>query len=205
MLTHVSSPDAALAPRVALLLHGYGADERDLAGLAGYLPRGLAWASVRAPNRGPGPGYSWFSLEGTDFGESEAVEAATELLWEWVDANCAPDARLVPIGFSQGGLMASQLLRTRPTRIEGIALLSGYVMDAPQPADDVLAQTRPRAFWGRGTADVVIPQVVGELTEAWLPEYTSLESHIYQGLGHAVSEAELADLQRFVASVVSPT
>src|SRR6187397_1216191 len=107
MLVHLQSPDAAQAPVVALLLHGYGSDERDLAGLARHLPRWLEWASVRAPHRGPGPGYSWYSLENSDFGAQQDVEAATHALWGWVDDTLAAAARLIPVGFSQGGLMAS--------------------------------------------------------------------------------------------------
>ena len=37
------------APVVALLLHGYGSNERDLAGLVPALGLELPWASLRAP------------------------------------------------------------------------------------------------------------------------------------------------------------
>ena len=51
------------AERLLLLLHGYGADERDLGGLLGYLdPEGhFAAVMPRGPVAAP-PGFSWFDI-----------------------------------------------------------------------------------------------------------------------------------------------
>ena len=56
---------------------------------------------------------------------------------------------MAAVGFSQGGLMATQLLRTRPGRVAATVVLSGFVQAAPQPADEQLAAERPAVFWGR--------------------------------------------------------
>ena len=200
-LAHVSSPDAAVAPLVALLLHGYGSDERDLAGLAPYVPGAVAWASVRAPMRHPAFGYAWYALEGAEFGAQADVEAATDQLWEWVDEALDPGAMLIPIGFSQGGMMASQLLRTRPERVLGAAILSGYVLGAEQQGDATLSESLPPVMWARGTADQMIPAKAVVHAEAWLPAHATVESHIYQGMGHTVSEQELQHLRIFLATL----
>jgi len=53
------------ARRVLLLAHGYGADERDLGGLLGYLdPEGMfATVMPRGPYSAPGaPGFSWYDM-----------------------------------------------------------------------------------------------------------------------------------------------
>ena len=69
---------------VALLLHGWGADERDLAGLAAYLPSGLEWLSVRAPLRHPAMGYAWYHLDTEDsFANVERIAAA----WHRLEAD----------------------------------------------------------------------------------------------------------------------
>ena len=49
------------ADRLLLLLHGYGADERDLGGLLGHLDPDGRFAAVlpRGPIAAP-PGFSWF-------------------------------------------------------------------------------------------------------------------------------------------------
>ena len=55
--------EGSAAERVLLLLHGYGADERDLGGLLPYLdPEGhFATVLPRGPLAAP-PGFSWFDI-----------------------------------------------------------------------------------------------------------------------------------------------
>ena len=57
-----------------VLLHGYGADERDLFGLAPYLPPEFVVAAVRAPLAPPwpAPGYSWYPIEGLESRDPDA-------------------------------------------------------------------------------------------------------------------------------------
>ena len=209
-LAFVHSPDAPLAEaldaghHVIVLLHGYGADERDLAGLATYLPRGLPWVSVRAPLRHPSFGYSWYPLDEIASPlEAPAIDAATAALWEFIDDTLHEDARLIPVGFSQGGLMASQLLRTRVERVAAAAILSGYVQPSPQPADAVLADSPRPVFWGRGTADLVIPSHAVDITRAFLPGHSMLTERTYPNLPHSVNEDELADLATFLRGVIA--
>ncbi|MEK8225152.1 hypothetical protein NKG05_01970 [Oerskovia sp. M15] len=62
----------------------------------------------------------------------------------WLDANVEPGTVVVPVGFSQGGLMVTQLLRTAPERFAAGVVLSGFVLDGPLPGDEALAERRPR-------------------------------------------------------------
>lgn len=141
---------------VMVLLHGYGSNEHNLAGLPPALDLGLPWASLRAPLDTPGGGAAWFAITTPGDPSVSPVEDATGAIWSWVDSNVDPDTRIVPVGFSQGGLMAIQLLRSRPRRVLAPVILGGFVLGAPQPGDDVLAVERPAAFWGRGEDDRVI-------------------------------------------------
>lgn len=110
----------------------------------------------------------------------------------------------MPIGFSQGGLMASQLLRTRPRRVLSPVVLAGFVLGTEQPADaDLLAQ-RPAAFWGRGDADRVITPDAIARTAAFLPQHTTLAERIYRGLAHGVSAEEIDDVRAFLAAEIGP-
>src|SRR5580765_1666066 len=74
--------------RLALLVHGYGADERDLGGLLTYLdPDGeLAAVLPRAPYAVPGSaGFSWYGMSGIAEGEgtyATALAALDDLLDE---------------------------------------------------------------------------------------------------------------------------
>lgn len=199
---HFPSPDADHPPaRVALFLHGYGSNERDLAGLAPFLPDGLPWASLRAPLEMGYGGAAWFPLaqDPQRWRDPAPIETATTAVWEWVDTHVPASSLLVPVGFSQGGMMATQLLRTRPERVARTVFLSGLVLDAPQPGDDAVAAARPPVFYGRGDADPVIPGFVEDHAREWLAEHAELDFHVYPGLTHSVHDEELRDMKAFLA------
>lgn len=184
--------------RVALLLHGYGSHEHDLAGLAPFLPSGLPWASLRAPIEMGYGAAAWFPLSQDGVMDVDAIRAAAAAVWDWVDATLPQDAVVVPVGFSQGGLMALQLLRTRPERVQAPVVLAGFVHDAAERADDALVQSRPAVFWGRGDADPVIwPEAITR-TSAWMARHTSETPRVYAGLAHAVNQEEMADVRAFL-------
>lgn len=185
------------APVVLLLLHGYGANEQDLAPLGPLLAPDLPWAALRAPVLVAPGGYAWYSFAA--LGDRDPGPA-TAAVWQWIDTHLAPSAKVTAVGFSQGGLMASQLLRTRPERLAATAVLSGSVHAEPQPADERLAAERPAVFYGRGTADTVISADAIERTRQWLPGHSTLTERVYPGLAHGISNQEIADVRAFLAS-----
>ena len=201
-LTALYSPDWESRPAsetIVLLLHGYGSNERDLPGIVAQLGVDAPMASLRAPVDMGGGAYAWFPLdESLDF-PRETVDDATNILWQWIDENVAPETKLITVGFSQGGCMASQLLRSRPERIASTVILSGFVLDGLQPADARLSEERPAVFWGRGTADTVIPPALVALASVWLGTHTTLTEKVYPGLAHSVHDQELADVKAYLA------
>ncbi|PSL39178.1 phospholipase/carboxylesterase [Labedella gwakjiensis] len=185
---------------VVLLLHGYGSHEHDLAVLAPALAIEGRWASLRAPLDMPGGGAAWMPITTPGRPDPDAVAQATDAIWAWVEENVDDGSSIVPIGFSQGGVMASQLLRTRPERVAATVILGGFVLAAPQPADDVIASSRPPVFWGRGTEDRVIAEHAVAHTSEWLPGHSSLTERVYPGLAHGIHADELADVRAFLDS-----
>jgi phospholipase/carboxylesterase len=182
-----------------VLLHGYGADERDLFGLAPYLPPEFAVAAVRAPLTPPfpAPGYSWYPIEGLSGRDPQHVTDAASRLLEWLDA-VGPTGPVGLLGFSQGAAVALQAMRLAPARFAFAVNLSGYATPGTMDGDAALAERRPPVFWGRGTRDDVIPAFLVEHTVAWLPEHADLSGRVYAGLTHSVSEQELADVRVFL-------
>jgi phospholipase/carboxylesterase len=191
--------EAATAPAVVLLLHGYGANEHDLTGLVPELALELPWASLRAPLEMGNGGAAWFAITAPGDPAPEPIAAATDALWAWVDEFVPATTRIVPIGFSQGGFMATQLLRTRPGRVLAPVVLAGFVLGTEQPADELLAIDRPAVFWGRGDADGVITPDAVDRTAAFLPDHSTLTQRMYPGLGHGISAQEIADVRAFLA------
>jgi len=116
LLRDVRSPGwstAGTSSAIAIFLHGFGSNERDLTGLAPALELTMPWAALRAPIELGNGGAAWFTITTPGNPDPGPVAEATDAIWAWVDAEVGPGIRVVPIGFSQGGLMASQLLRTR--------------------------------------------------------------------------------------------
>lgn len=202
-----SAPPEERAGRPLLvLLHGYGADERDLFSLASRLPSEPVIASLRAPLSLPWPnqGYSWYPIEGLNGRDPGALNAAAEAVLAWVDEHARDAASIAFLGFSQGGAMSLQALRLAPERVSFAVNLSGYAAGGHVPGDEILADTRPPVFWARGALDQVIPQAAIEHTASWLPEHSDLSGRIYPGLDHAISLDVLADLRNFLALRYAP-
>jgi len=167
------------SPAVALLLHGFGSNERDLAGLMPAIGLELPWATLRAPLELGNGGATWFKIVTPGDPDPEPVALTTDAIWAWIDANLDASTQVVPIGFSQGGLMASQLLRTRPDRVLAPVVLGGFVQAAGQQGDASLEHSRPPVFWGRGAGDRVITAAAVARTEAFLSFHSTLVERVY--------------------------
>lgn len=183
-----------------VLLHGYGADERDLFGLVPYLPPEFAVAAVRAPLAPPfpAPGYSWYPIENLEDRDPAHTTAAATRLIEWSDAAASAHPSIGLLGFSQGAAVSLQAMRLEPDRYAFAVNLSGYVTPGALPRDAELAERRPPVFWGRGTNDDIIPGFLIDHTTDWLPRHVDLSGRVYPGLTHSVSEQELTDVRTFL-------
>ncbi len=194
-----SAPERDRASRpLIVLLHGYGSHEGDLFALSPRLPLAATVVSLRAPLAESG-GWAWWSIAGQVplTPNPVAVDAGATAVLHWLDTVEATSISLV--GFSQGGAIALQLLRLAPRRFASAVCLSGFVPTAEHAGDALLAEVRPPVFWGRGTADPVIPALAVEHTAEWMPAHTTPSIHIYEDLGHAISTQELSDFTAFLA------
>jgi phospholipase/carboxylesterase len=183
-----------------VVLHGYGSNEADLFQLAPFLPLEPVLASLRAPLVAPFPidGWSWYPVDEPGQPDSAGLADSTAAVLSWLDALPYTPDSIGLLGFSQGGAVAIELLRAAPERFSFAVNLSGYVSGMSRPGDAALAARRPPVFWGRGTLDDVVPfEAIAHTTE-WLPEHTRLVGRVYEGLAHAISQQELADVRGFI-------
>lgn len=183
-----------------VLLHGYGSNEADLFGLTPHLPGEFVVAAVRAPlaPRFPMPGYSWFTIDGVESRDHDEVVGSTRAVWDWVDGVRGDAASVGLLGFSQGGVIALQMMRMRPQGAAFAVNLAGYAFPEPADGDAELAEVRPPVFWGRGARDEVIPPRFVEHTAQWLPGHVDLSGRVYPDLAHSVSAEELGDVRVFL-------
>ena len=185
---------------LVIVMHGRGSDEHDLAALFGDLPGAFAYASVRAPIA-EGPGWSWFEDgDGNTGGDPTPANAdrAADAVLEWLDGLGWAPPLVGTLGFSQGGAMATHVLRRDPGRVRFAVNLAGFIARGEQPTDDALAVARPPIFWGRGADDGLFTPALVERSAPWLETHTDLAAHVYPGLAHSISREELDDVIAFL-------
>lgn len=194
-----AAPAARHQHPLVIVMHGRGADERDLAGLFRMLPAGFVYASLRAPYA-YGTGYAWFddSVETPGDPRVTSADAMADAVLAWARSLPWQPTTIGALGFSQGGAMATHLLRQGRGIVSFAVNMSGFVVNGPHPSDAALATARPPAYWGRGSADPFFSHELIHRSEAWLGAHTALTSAVYPGLGHSVSDEMLRDVSEFL-------
>ncbi len=146
---------SSTAVRLLLLVHGYGADERDLGGLLPYLDQREEFATVmpRGPHGAPGsPGYAWYQFtdpEAVADGYNESLNALDDLLDEQCAALGFARSEAIVAGFSQGAGLVLGLALRRSDRVRPKAVLAM----SPAVSDFDLLDLDPNAV---GTVPVLV-------------------------------------------------
>ncbi|MBF5081281.1 alpha/beta hydrolase [Quadrisphaera sp. INWT6] len=165
----------AAAPLV-VLLHGRGATEADVIGLADHLHPGGGgpeFVALRAP-LAEGGGFAWFANAGIGRPLPDSLAASTAWFRAWLDAEAPRDVGrprpVLLVGFSGGATFAGGALLADPSRFAGLATLfatlpfEAGVPTAPGHLDGV------PVFVAQGDADTVIPPELQRRTWAYLHE-----------------------------------
>lgn len=197
-----TGPAAGGRPRqLVVLLHGYGADGRDLLGLAPAWMRSLPNAEFVAPNA-PFPcemapyGYQWFGFEGRGPEEILAgTRAAAAILDPFLDEALAArglaDADLALAGFSQGAMMALHVGLRRPNPVAAIVGFSGALIGAQLLAEEL--RSRPPVLLVHGDADPVVPFAsLAAAAEGLRAAGVPVVAERRPGLPHAIDERGMA-------------
>lgn len=187
---------------VLVLIHGFGSSEEHMAGIGRALEGvGLDWAALRAPLTHE-QGFAWFPITTPGRPSPDSVEAAAAAVAAWVVDHVPDEVPVIPVGFSQGGTVASHLLRTRFARFRAVALLGSFVLPGKFADDTAVRVAKPRVFSGRGADDQVIAADAVARTQKWLASTTTATERTYQRLGHAVSSDEVLDLAHWVSQTI---
>ena len=189
-------------PPLLILLHGRGADENDLFGLAPLIDPSFAIASVRAPLGTDEGGYTWSASRSPGRYIGESLRASLTWLQTWLgslDMGREEKQEIYLFGFSAGRAMASALLLDEPARYAGSILLSGtlpFETDVPIVKDRLAGVN---VFHGHGSFDLVIPADLEKRSEYYLQERSGarLRARKYP-IAHEISEAEMADINAWL-------
>ncbi len=198
---------------VVVLLHGRGADRHDLRGLASHLPPGTVLVTPEAPHPGApwgyGPGWAWYRYVAEDRVLAETLEDSLGRLDAFI-ASLPQHLGFTPGpivlgGFSQGGTSSLAYALTHPGVVRGVAVLSGFLVDAPEavPVRSEPLEGVP-VFWGHGLFDPAIPHALGARGRARLDAMDVALTVFDQPMGHQVSIEELAALREWMGEVLAP-
>jgi len=183
-----------------IFLHGYGANGRDLIGLAEslaeYMPDTL-FLSPDAPEDcvGSPMGLQWFPIPWIDGSSEESarngVLRAVDDLQAFldgvmVDEDLLPE-QVVLFGFSQGSMMALHAAPRREDPVAAVVAFSGRLLEPESLADE--AQCRPPILLVHGDRDDVVPiQALPEAARALeAAGWTEVYAHVMKGTGHGIA------------------
>ena len=208
-LSHLVRPAASEPAGLLVLLHGRGADERDLYPLLDLLDplRRMLAATPRGPLSLPPGGAHWYAVREIGYPDPTTFTATLALASKWLD-NLASEAgvgweRTVLGGFSQGAVMTYTLgLGAGRPRPAGLIALSGFMPTVPGFELD-LSGTLPRVAIGHGSADPVIGVEWGRDAHARLQAAGA--DVLYQEaprMGHSIDPVLLRELPHWIADTL---
>lgn len=191
------SPKNGEAPEaLVILLHGWGSNAEDVAGLVPALALGNCWVS--APDGPMAHPYSdtgrmWYDLENPAWpGLGQSKQLLQEHLEGLIKDSGLTPAQTVVMGFSQGGAMALEVGLGLP--LGGIAVFSGYLH--PELAQAAIATTTP-VFITHGRQDAVVPFRAAEQTYQFLQSKSAIVQFHPLDMGHEISVDALTAAQQW--------
>lgn len=207
------------AEGLLLLVHGYGADEYDLAPLAPALdPAGRCLAVCpRAPiDLAPYGGAAWYERAEDGTIERGSFERSVLALDELIDVACERTgldrARSVVIGFSQGGAMALAvgLRDTTAVRPKAVACLSGMLQTpdwlryAWHAEDwDPAGPGLPAVYVQHGTLDPMVDIARGRRTRDTLAAHGIAATYHEYVMHHEIRPESVRDLRAWLDGVLA--
>jgi phospholipase/carboxylesterase len=210
---------AANPNSLVLILHGYGADGRDLADLGQIWQQQLPQTAFIALNA-PEPceanpmGRQWFSL--FDIAHSNrsgqltywpvekilgGLRRASAILDHWITElakqHNVPMHRIALAGFSQGCMLSLHNGLRQPQALAGIVGYSGRLL-APELLTSEL-RSKPPVFLRHGDADDIVPPAsLGEAEAALRVLGLAVEAKMEPGLTHSISPEGVAEAGEFL-------
>ena len=192
------------APVVAILIHGRGAGPENILDLVPALARAhVTYLAPAAQNRTWYP-YSFMSdIEKNEPYLTSALSVLAALVAQVEAAGIARD-RIVVGGFSQGACLTTEFAIRNASRFGGILAFSGGAIGPPGTTWDESGRfDGTPIFFGCSDVDAHIPEArVRESAAICERMGASVTTRIYPGMGHLVSDDEIAQAQKLLDEVL---
>ncbi|MBD31827.1 MAG: hypothetical protein CL451_02115 [Acidimicrobiaceae bacterium] len=203
------NPVGSLGPgdRLLVLLHGFGADENDLAPLVQHIDPDGRFTSIcfRAPIDLVPFGAAWYERDDAGVVDSATFRTSVQAIDRTIDAVCEAGSfqrsEMVIIGFSQGCAMTLAVSLSKDTDIRpaAMACLSGMLQEIPDFEYD-LTQV-PDTLIQHGTLDPMVDIERGRRIRDVLIDSGCEPDYAEYPMGHEISNASLFDLRDWLAAV----
>lgn len=192
-----------------VLLHGYGSNMNDLAGLCPAIERDrYIYVCPNAPipvQIGPGTvGYAW-TPPGADHTPEDAEKAEDMLnvfFDEIVEDLPIDEDRMVLGGFSQGGMMTYALGLTNPGVFRGLVALSARINDQEDLRERFPTDRDQPILVAHGTEDSMISIDDARRTVRFLEEEGYQPAYKEYSMGHEISQDVLNDVVPWIRSLL---
>lgn len=187
-------PQSKKSPKqLVVFLHGYGSNGENLIDIADHWVDRLPDAEFISPN-GIEPseisplGYQWFGLR--DFspinmrgGLEKAAPIVANTIVDWLDERQLTAQNLALVGFSQGTMLALELM----FHIPGIRSILGYSGAFYPPIAKLLPTPYPDVCLIHGDIDTAVPyEAFNEAQRHLLQFGIQPKCHTSHGIGHSI-------------------
>jgi predicted esterase len=194
------------AGAAAILVHGRGADPRDMAGLAQAFRRpDFAYLMPAAA------GNTWYPFsflsprEKNQPGLDSGLSVIEGLVQQCLERG-VPERKIVIGGFSQGACLASEFCIRHPRKYGALLAFSGGLIGPPGTTwENVTADFGGmHVFLGCSDVDPHIPKErVLDTEQVYARLGASVVRKLYPGMGHTINADELTEAQRVLDLVSS--
>ncbi len=196
--------DLGDAEAAMVLVHGRGATAQSIVTMAETFHRpGVALLAPQAANGRWYPRSFLERVELNEPGRTSGLQAVEDAVTEATDAG-VPLEKVLLLGFSQGGCLASEYVARNPRRYGGAVALSGGLIGQAVDPDEFEGDLAGMPYFvGCSDSDPHIPVERVEVTaEVFERLGADVEKRIYEGMGHGVNDDEREYVDGMVADLL---
>ena len=221
MVTKLSGPSkpsiSGKTKQIVVFLHGYGADGSDLISLSEIFSKSLNDAEFFSPNAPEscgivGAGFQWFPISQNKDGslnlnaEKNILESVKSLDF-WLNDILAQKnlkrSNVLLVGFSQGTMIALEILLTTKERFMGVVGFSGGYLGVLKETKTMFARRDTPVILIHGDSDPVVPtEMTKSAKESLSHKGFQVQTFICKGLGHGISMHGLERAAMFASKLL---
>jgi phospholipase/carboxylesterase len=188
------------------LLHGRGADEEDLLGLAPMLDERLFIVSARAPFAFDFGGYTWYGLGNGTIPENRSFRESCDKLHQFIlDVRTGYNVDLTRVflfGFSMGSVMSYAMALTEPGLVRGVSANSGYIPEGSHLRFRWQELQSVEFFVTHGIHDSVLPVALGRRAEELLKASNAKFTYREYPADHQLTEEGMQETAEWLKRMI---